>query len=139
MNTIQHNDRRAMFVMSVLACLVLVMLLMTAWLKTIALERGQLRAEQHRMQAEYLAESALSRAAARLSVDPAYDGETIAASEKSLAAGQPATLTIRVEAAPDDAQARLITASAQVPSTGRDRAVRSKQQRILLPSKEQTP
>lgn len=128
--------RRAMLVLSVLACLTLVMLLMAAWLRIVGLERQQLRAQQNRMQAEYLANSALSRAAARLAADPDYDGETISASAESLAAIAGATVTIRVETEPDDPQARRVTAAAQVPAAGPRAALRTKQQRILLPTKE---
>ena len=138
MKPLRRKDRRAILVISVLASLTLVMLLGAAWLRIIVLERQHLRVQQNRMQAEYLANSALSRAAARLAADSEYDGETIHVSAESLAARSPATVTIRVVAA-DDPQARLVTASARVPAEGRDRAQRSKQQRILLPTKEKAP
>ncbi len=139
MKSPRRKDRRAMLVVSILACMTLVMLLMAGWLKIVALERQQLRGQQNRMQAEYLVNSALSRAAARLAADPSYDGETLSINAESLAASAPATLTIRVETAGDDPRARLVTASAQVPAAGRDLALRSKQRRILLSPKEQTP
>jgi Tfp pilus assembly protein PilX len=135
MKPLLRNDRRALLVLSVLACLTLVMLLAAAWLRILVLERQQLRAQQNRMQAEYLAQSALSRAAARLAANPKYDGETFRASAESLGAGSPAAVTIRVEAG-DDPQDRLVTASAQVPADGRDRAQRSIQQKIPLLTKE---
>jgi len=138
MKPLLGNDRRALLVLSVLACLTLVMLLAAAWLRIIVLERQQLRAQQNRLQAEYLAQSALSRAAARLAANPDYDGETFRVSAESLGAGSPATVTIRLEAG-DDPQARLVTASAQVPADGRDRAQRSIQQRIPLLKKEKAP
>jgi type II secretory pathway component PulK len=131
--------RRAMLVVSVLVSLALVMMLMAAWLKVIALERQQLRAQQNRMQAEYLANSAMSRAAARLAANPDYDGETITASAESLAASAPANVTIEVETPADDPQARLITVSARFPSAGPHGVLRSKQQRTLVSTKEPVP
>ena len=125
--------------MSVMICLALVMMLMVAWFKTISLERQQLRAQQNRIQAEYLAQSALVRAAARLAAEGAYDGESFDVSAESLASNAPAKVTIKVAAIPDDAQARWITVSARVPAAGPHAAQRSKQQRILLTTKEQAP
>lgn len=135
----RNRHRRAMLVLSVMICLALVMMLMVAWFKTIALERQQLRAQQNRIQAEYLAQSAVARAAARLAAGGAYEGETLDVSAESLASSAPAKVTIKVEAALDDPQARLINVSARVPAAGPHAAQRSEQQRILLTTKEQAP
>lgn len=129
----RSRRRRAMLVMTVLACLTLVMLLMVAWLKIAALERGQLRAQQNLMQAEYLATSALSRAAARLAADPNYEGETLSPTAEMLATSTGATVTIRVEAVEDDPLARRVSATAQISAAGARGALRNKQQTIHLP------
>jgi Tfp pilus assembly protein PilX len=139
MKPASHKRRRATLVITVLACLALVMLLSTAWLKVVGLERRQLRSQQDRVQAEYLAASGVARAVSRLAADPTYRGETFTASAELLAAGAPGAVTIRVEAAADDPQARLIAVSARVPATGATPAERSRKHRMQLTSQEPSP
>jgi type II secretory pathway component PulK len=133
------SDRRAVLVISVLASLALVMLLAGSWLRVIALERRQLAAQQHRLQAEYLAEAALARAAARLATNPDYAGETMSPTAESLSSAAGANVTIRVQRVDADPQARAVTVSAEYPAGGRDLAVRSKEQTIHLLRNEPTP
>jgi hypothetical protein len=134
-----RKNRRAVLVLSVLACLGLVMVLAGAWLRVVALERRQLTAQQNRLQAEYLADAALARATARLAADPAYSGETMNPSAESFAASFGAAVTIRVEKVAGEPQSRHVAVSAEFPAGSRDRAVRSKEQRIHLSSKGPTP
>jgi type II secretory pathway component PulK len=139
MKPVSLKRRRATLVITVLACLALVMLLMTAWLKVLGIERRALRSQQDRVQAEYLAASGVARAVSRLTADPSYTGETFTASAEELASAAPGAVTIRVEAAADDPQARLIGVSARVPATGSTPAQRSRQHRMQLTSKEPSP
>jgi Tfp pilus assembly protein PilX len=134
-----RTNRRATLVVSVLACLTLIMLLAGSWLRVVAMERRQLAAQHNRMQAEYVADAALARAAARLASDPAYDGETMHASGESLASAAGAAVTIRVRSIEGDPHARLVTVSAEFPAGSRDRAVRSIEQQIHLATKEPRP
>jgi hypothetical protein len=134
-----RNDRRAVLVLSVLASLALVMLLAGSWLRVIAIQKRQLAAQQQRLQAEYLAEAALARAAAHLAANPDYAGETISPTAESLASAAGAKVTIRVRALDADPRARAVAVSAEFPAGGHDRAVRSKEQTIHLSQKEPTP
>lgn len=104
--------RHGIALVAVLICLTVVLSLMAAWLRTIVLERSAAREQQARVQAVWLAESALDRAAARLTANPAYTGETwqVPADELgghddgevvirvAAVAGQPARRTIHVQA-----------------------------------------
>src|SRR4051812_23678064 len=63
-------------VVVVLICLMLIVLIGGTLLRTGLVQRRQLRMEERKLQAEWLAESGLERAAARLAEDPAYRGET---------------------------------------------------------------
>src|SRR5688572_10803783 len=71
------RQRRDGFILIALMVFIAVaMMLALAWLKTAALERRTFRALQQRAQAEWLVESAIDRAAARLAANPGYEGET---------------------------------------------------------------
>ncbi len=131
--------RRGVLILCVLVSLALAASLLGVWMKTLALERQEVRAEQARLQAEYLADAGVARAAAQLSADPTYAGETWQIPSESLASSAPAKVTIVVETSDDDPAARHVSASAQLADSGPARVARSKQQRILLPTEEQTP
>ncbi len=124
--------RRGLVLVAVLVCLAIAMVLFASSVRTLLLQRQQVRAQQDRMQAEYLADSALRRAAARLAADPSYQRETWLIDAPSLAMPASARVEIRVEPSPDGAEARRIRAVADVPDVGVARARRSKDTRILL-------
>jgi hypothetical protein len=139
------RPRRAYILITVLVCLAVVLTLATAWLRTLALERQHARADARGVQAEFLAASALSRAAARLAADADYAGETWRVNADSLAAptggpkgGGPkggGTATITVSALADRPRARRVTAVADFPDEGIHRARRTRQRTIELPPK----
>lgn len=60
----------------VLICLVVIALICGVLLKAVLAGRERLRGEERRIQAEWLVESGLERAAARLATDAEYSGET---------------------------------------------------------------
>jgi hypothetical protein len=64
-----------MTVVAVLTCLVILTLTSGAVLKAALAHRALVRAVEHRLQAEWLAESGVQRALARLSFDREYAGE----------------------------------------------------------------
>jgi Tfp pilus assembly protein PilX len=71
-----RKPRRGLMVVAVLVCLVVMMLLGGALLKVAFLERESNREAELRLQAEWLVESGLERARARLAADASYPGET---------------------------------------------------------------
>jgi hypothetical protein len=131
--------RRATLIVAVLVCLTLVTVLAGVWMKLLAVEQRQVRGQQNVVQAEYLAEAGLSRAAARLAADPAYTGEIWQPSAAALGAKLPAKITISVAVAPDGAAARTVSVAAQFPESGPHRVLRSRTQTIHLPTSEHTP
>ena len=140
MSRIRRNiDRRAVVLLSVLVCLGVAMMLFLAWLKTAALERGQLRAQQDRVQAEILADAGLDRAGAQLHAASDYSGETWQIGADSFAGRGAASVTIRVESVPEKATARKVQAVAEYPVGSDARVRRSKQVTIVLPKTGESP
>ncbi len=136
---IRGRHRGAMLLISVLACLTLVMVLVAVWVRAIGQERRQLRSQQNCLQAAYLAESGLRRAEAQLAKNAKYDGEIWRIDGDTSPAAAGATVTIRVESVSDNAQARRVRAMADFPAEGTARARRSQEITIVLPSREATP
>jgi hypothetical protein len=73
-----------MTVVAVLICLVVLTVTSGAVLRVCLAHRALVRAEEHRLQAQWLAESGVQRALARLAVDHEYAGETWALGEVDL-------------------------------------------------------
>jgi hypothetical protein len=132
-------ERRAVVLMSVLVCLAVAMSLFLVWLKTAALERRQLQVQQDRMQAEILADAGLDRAAAQLLSASDYSAETWQIGPESLAGRGAAAVAIRVEAAPENAQARTVHTVAEYPVGSMQCVRRSKQITIVLPKTGEAP
>ncbi len=72
----RHKPRRGLTIVAVLVCLFVVMLLGTALLKIALAHRDSNRDFERRLQAEWLVESGLERARARLAENRGYSGET---------------------------------------------------------------
>ncbi len=71
-----RTPRRGVTLVAVLLCLFIVMLLGAALLKIALAQRGINRDLERSMQAEWLVESGLERALARITADRDYTGET---------------------------------------------------------------
>ena len=69
------TDRRGLVIVVVLVCIALMTLLFATVLKTTMAWRRQVRAEEKRTQVEWLADSAVARAVAKMKADPGYTGE----------------------------------------------------------------
>ncbi|HEV3136753.1 MAG TPA: hypothetical protein VGZ26_02595 [Pirellulales bacterium] len=132
-------ERRAVVLMSVLVCLAVAMSLFLAWLKTAALERKQLQVQHDRVQAEILADAGLDRAAAQLLSARDYSAETWQIGPESLAGRGTATVTIHVEAVPENTEARTVHAVAEYPAGSVQCVRRSKQITIVLPKTGEAP
>jgi Tfp pilus assembly protein PilV len=88
-----RKPRRGLIVVAVLVCLVVMMLLGAALLKVALMERESNREAERRLQAQWLVESGLERARAKLAADASYAGETwtLGAAELGLADSAPAS------------------------------------------------
>jgi Tfp pilus assembly protein PilV len=71
-----RQPRRGLTVIAVLVCLLVMMTLGAALLRVALQERDSNRDQERRLQAEWLVESGLERARARLAADAGYAGET---------------------------------------------------------------
>jgi len=121
-----------MLLVSVLVCLTVVMMLFAGWVKSIALARQQVRAQEDRMQAEYLALSGLERAAAQLAADATYGGEIWRIGGESFSGRATAAVDIRVTAIPGESKMRMVRVVADFPAEGARRARRSKEIKLVL-------
>jgi len=90
-------------------------------------QRGRVESEAWQLQAAWLAESALERAAARLADEPDYQGETWTLSAEDLGTRHGAAVTIQTETMAEQRQRRLIRVEADYPDRPQRRARCSKQ------------
>ena len=107
--------------LAALVCIAVVTIMATALVRTLLIAHRQTRWQWRQEQAQWLAESGVSRAAARLRFDPAYRGETwqLAASDFAGAPAEVSPLSgrvvIRIEpVAADDPRPRIFV-EAQFP------------------------
>jgi Tfp pilus assembly protein PilX len=144
------RSRRALTTVAVLVCLIVITLCTAALVKTGLTQRTQVRSQEHRLQAEWLAESGLDRALARLAADGNYSGEnwSIGAQDLSLpkspstgqrsgAAAEPAaTIVIAVDRVAQQANRRRIRVQADYGLDPPARFRHTKQVLINLAPKE---
>jgi Tfp pilus assembly protein PilV len=112
---------RGMTVVAVLVCLIIVTLISGAVLKVGLAQRDLARSFERRLQAEWLAESGVERALARLAGDRDYTGETWTVSALDL--GQNAAVTAGADK-PDSAAAVITIAVERVPANSSRRRVK---------------
>jgi hypothetical protein len=124
--------RRGAFTVVVLVCLLVSAMVLGSLLKMAWLHDGQLRRVQMRLQANWLAESGLDRAAARLAVDPAYTGETWTIDALRLGGPDKAAVVIRVEQDESQSQRRKVVAEAAYPAEARQQARLTRHMTITL-------
>jgi hypothetical protein len=116
-----------MTAVAVLVCLIIMTLIAGAVLKVASAHRGQIRAQERRLQAEWLAEAGIQRALARLAADSGYAGETWEVSARDLDSTEGARIAIAVERVPDDRGRRKIRVQADYPRDPPRRARYSRQ------------
>lgn len=109
-------SRRGTVLVVAIVALMLVMSFMGMLLKTALAQRHVIREQGRDIQADWLAQSAAERAAARLQRDPDYTGETWSLSADDSGLRFPAEMTIRVEPANNDAALRAVHVVALYPA-----------------------
>jgi type II secretory pathway component PulK len=109
------RPRRGALTVVVLVCLLILTLIAGAILRAGAAHREEMRTGERRLQAEWLAEAGLQRAAARLAADAGYAGETWDIPARELDSADDATVAITVERPAGDARRRTIRARADYP------------------------
>jgi Tfp pilus assembly protein PilV len=124
----RHSDRRRGLVMfAVLVCLVLIAMISGVLLKVAAAQRETLRIEERRLQAEWLVESGLERAVARLSQSADYKGETWELSADDLGGPAPGLVKIEVKTIESQPTRRRVRVQADYPRGADRRARQSKE------------
>lgn len=119
----RHRRRqRGAMIVPVLICFVLIMLISAALLQFVVAERVLNRQEERRLQAEWLAEAGLERAAARLSESRDYQGETWDIAAKELGGQDAGRVTITVETKKGERALRQVTVLADYPVVPERRA-----------------
>lgn len=101
--------------MIALVCVVVASLVLVGLARLVVAERDRVRAELWQVQASWLAESGIQRAAARLAADPAYRGETWNIPAEALGGQDRGVVRIEVETSPQQPGQRLIRVQADYP------------------------
>jgi hypothetical protein len=121
--------RRGMVAAAIVAVLIVLVILSGSLLRVIWLRHADLRASERRLQAEWLAESGLDRAASRLAGDPGYQGETWAIAASELSSRDEASVKIVVTLVPGKPERRAVRVVADYPV---DEPRRHRQSRELM-------
>ncbi len=117
--------RRGLVSVAVLIALIVVGLIAAGLLRVALARRSEAEMEERRVQATWLAESALGRASARLAESDAYGGETWEIPAGDLGGRGTGSVVIRVESVPDHPDRRRVEVRADYPKQASRRARRS--------------
>jgi Tfp pilus assembly protein PilV len=130
---VRRADRRqgAVLVL-VIVCVVVALVLLLSIAKLAAAGRRMTDQQSWQLQATWLAESGLERAAWRLAADADYTGETWTLSADQLADDDSAVVAIQVEPLPEQPNRRLVRVQADYPDHPQHRARQSTQAVVQL-------
>ena len=131
-----NTRRRGAILVAVLVCLMVVILLAGSLVQAIISRHRQLRIQEHQAQAQWLAESAVERGAARLRAAADYQGETWQAAAEELDADRSGVATIRVEMIEGLPQRRRLVVEAAYPDDPHRRVAAIRQVLVDLPNTE---
>ncbi len=130
-----HSDRRGAALIVALVLLMLIGMVSAAFVRAGVARRRQSAMAERRAQADWLAESALDRAAVRLESDDTYDGETWNIPADDLGGRGTAAVRIEVENVADAPRRRRVNVQAEYPLGSDRRARRSRSITIELAPK----
>lgn len=126
-----RNKRRGAITIIVLVCLVLVTAISGVLLRIGLSERRRIRADERRLQAEWLVESGLERGASRFAAAPGeYHGETWDIAAADLGGADAARVTISVESEGKTPVRRYLRVQADYPYDATERARVSKRAEV---------
>jgi type II secretory pathway component PulK len=91
-----QRQRRGAILILVLACLAIAAAMSVVIMGQILAERRAVQLNHRRLQAAWLAEAGVERAAARLAADPKYTGENWKIAAKELASDESASVRIQI-------------------------------------------
>jgi len=110
---LRRNPRGGFVLAVVMVGLTVVSAMTICWAKTAVMEHRALRTQQRQLQAEWLAASAIDRAAASLLANPKYTGETWQITAGDLGPRASGSAVIRVENVADSPNRRKILVQAE--------------------------
>jgi hypothetical protein len=113
-----------------MAALAIAMALFASWVRTAILERRALRMAEYRLQADWLARSALGRARARVAADQKYEGEAWNLPASQLGGREAGKILIRVEQDSSNTEQRLVHVEAIYPADD-DRQARRRLNEVI--------
>ena len=119
-----RRARRGVVIVIAVVAVLLVSLIGAALLRLAVAHQRQVRREHSRLQADWLAEAGLSRAAARLAADPGYSGETWEVPPDDLGGRDAGVVTISIDRDADGAPAATAVAEFPRDTVSRVRATR---------------
>jgi hypothetical protein len=125
------SRRRGSIMIGAAICLLLATMLLASALKLASTGRRQVRQDQLRMQANWLAEAGLERAAARLEAEAGYQGETWKIAANDLDGQHAGQVVIKVDPAEDAEDLRTVIVEASYPAGATPSATRTR--RSIIP------
>lgn len=117
--------RRGLVSVAILIALIVIGLVCAGMLRAALGRRSEVGIEERRLQASWLAESALGRASARLAESDTYTGEAWDIPAGEMGGRDAGSVLIRVEPVPDHPDRRKVTIQADYPRDQVRRARRS--------------
>lgn len=130
MGTQTKKTRQGAVLVIVMICLLLISLVMASLLKSTLMQRRQMRKEQLQVQADWLVESALERAAQQRLTNPDYQGEVWQIDPEELGTRYAASAEIVLKPAGEADRRLSIQARVKYPENQTDTITRTK--KIIL-------
>jgi hypothetical protein len=134
-NAVHVESRRGGIMVIAMVCLVITTLILGSLLKMVTMHHTQMRYEQQRIQADWLAEAGLERAADKLTADPNYSGETWQIPAAEMGGEQGGSVQIAIEPAPGHPDQRIVSVAAIFPTETKRFAKRSKKVTVRAQAK----
>lgn len=125
--------RFGVMVAMALVCVLVVAVLGTALVRVLLMQHRLALRDQYQIQALWLAESAIHRAAARLADSPDYEGETWNVERQIFGGRWSGSARIRVEQVGADEHLRKIIVEARYPGDAERRVVQRRETFVRIP------
>jgi len=129
----RRGSRRGAVLIAAMVCVAVATVVLISIVRMAGAGRRTMQTEAWRLQAAWLAESGLERAAWRLASDGAYSGETWTVAPEALAGGEAGVVEIEVEEIPGEADRRLVRVRADYPDQPQHRARQSRRVIVQIP------
>ena len=134
----KSHTRYGAILIIVLACVAIASIVFMSIAKVVGAQRRSTQKEVWRMEATWLAESGLQRAAARLADDADYSGETWNLTAEQLGLADAAVVKIEIDALPDAPNQRTVRVRADYPNHPQHRCRYTKSVAVWLPAPRDT-